>query len=314
MTYAIDMLEFFGKIKDDKVKIDPIDTITVLARRVGAPKKEGVPPKKFSDEPITKPREPLDIPTDIKLKAEELVQGILFTPENLRNLRKLKYENGNVYVEANYVNYGSMAVMRPLSISFEEERILPVMNQVAGLAMSGIMFSEKYQSIYLGRRGKTLVGGKWMGYPAGGMNEKSNLADTSAKETLEEAGFVLDEDGTAYLIGAVRGRYHSANPNFNYLIYTDWDFKKLWERTNKIEHDLICAVPLDEKALREYIKENLLGAKPNGEIYDKTVDNGLGNMLQAGRVHFSNGWYFDTVKELMDPPFGIRIMENNLFA
>ena len=323
MTYAFDMIGYFGKLEPDKVSLNTRKTFSVLAYRHSAPKRDGVDPIKTSDESLRYPLESLDVPFEIKQKAEEIVQTQLFTPEYLQNLRKLKLENGVLHFDTNLVNYGSLPTTRALMQYFPEEQMLPVINQIAPMGSIAILVNESDQFFsYARRAAKVAVSGRWHGIPGGTYSEGDDIFSNimrEAKEELSKSGreedseFEFGGDNQAYLVGLNRGRYHSLAVGLDFIIYTNWSLNRMWQNLAD-EHDLIRAIPLDEKALRVEILDMLFGGTPEGKTYDKLVDHGLGAMLHMGRLHFGNGWYDQMAKELTDPKVGVRIYENNPFA
>lgn len=224
--------------------------------------------------------------------------------------------SGGIRIEANMVNYGSLAAIQGLTSAFSEETMLPVLNQVAPIAVRGILVSEK-GLIYLGRRANsTYIGGKIDTYPAVCVGEgEGGLSVTLEKEALEEASFRIGEDGEAHLIGLTRGKNTTSWPCFNFIIRTDWSLETLRKNTGR-EHDEVYAVELDPNVLRARITDDLVVADPGKNGYDRITEHGLSALLQVGKSFFGANWYQNLARELQDRyPFTMKISENDsLFA
>ncbi len=310
MAYTIEMMRHFNKIPYANVTVSQTNTYTIPFRRYGVESPEN--PDKTRDEQI---KRPLDfsflqaspIWSSIMPAGIEILKGKKFTPEYLLNLRGVDLDGEFVRVSANYVNYGVLPALRELTVRYPEEVMLPVLKEIAPIAVRAVLVSEKHGSIYMARRANVSRSGKIDTYPAGTVSEGNNLTAALRKETKEEAGFRIDEDGTAYLIGLARGRSDAPNPNFIYIIHTHWSFEQIKKNTSAKEHDEVFRIELDDRKLREHIKNDIIHTT---EEHDNIVDIGLAAILQTGLVLFGAKWYGETLDELrcLTSP-KIKIME-----
>ena len=306
MAYKIQMLAYYGKLADNKIEVDTIDRTVVLALRQGAISKPNEDPRRTADEVYPSPIERVSVSPEIQAKADEVARNTLFRQELLHNIDKINFDGDVLHITQSKVNYGSLVALRGVAKVFPEEAVQPIMDQIRPMGVIGVLVNEKEQVFYMGRRSNVLVSGQWMVYPAGTVGEKSDPKQEIATEAKEEANMTLGVDGTAYLVGMARGWYHSTDPNFSYAITTDWSLRKLWENTAKNEHDLVIAVPMDEKGVVKYLKDEMFGSDANKNVYDKLVDAGIGTLLNVTRLFFGDKWYNETVAELNSVP-GVSI-------
>lgn len=329
MSYLIEEFAYYGKLPFTEemdgnfLKLSSRDTVSVLATRKGAAI-PNVLPKRTADEVIDKPLEQVDFPKHVVSIASETVKKCAFAPEYLTNLRKANFSSSGIELETNLTNFGSVASLRKLVLDnrYSAKEIYSTTNQIAAVGVCELVISEKNQSIYLGRRGKTEVGSTWAGYPAGNVGGGSTIYQTIRDEEKEE---IQKRTGSwengRYLLGMGRGLAQSISPALYFLVETDLSFKNLWKGTNQVnpmlgsvEHDLIQAIPLDERAYTEWMKENLIGTRPNGQIYQKILDNSLINFVQAGKAYFGNKFDNDFRKEIASTPYDVQIIQRNPFG
>lgn len=327
MSYMLEEFAYYGKLNyDEIIDSDFInfvskDTANVLAVRKGA-SVPGASAERTADEVIDKRLEETRVPDDIRSAAFAAAKNSVFKPQYLTNLLKADFSQSGISIETNLVNYGSVSSLRKLAGKFSPDQLYPVANQFAGIGMCELVISTKNQSIYLGRRGKTEVGSTWAGYPAGNIDGGDTLHNTIRNEEMEELNQETGKwENYRYLLGMGRGMTQSLSPAFYFLVDTDMTFGDMWEGTNRVnpllgsvEHDIIQAIPLDERAYGEWMKENLIGTKPDGSEYTKILDNSLINFLQAGRAYFGNKFDDRLRKELSAAPYNVQIDRKNPFG
>jgi hypothetical protein len=219
-------------------------------------------------------------------------------------LKKVFYD-GKLDITTNLTNYGSVVAARKIiEPEFTEEESLSVLNKVAPVGGTCIIFSEEDQYALMGRRSNVLVGGKYHGFPGFIVGEKSNLYKELIEEAEEEAGIENLNDMEVNLVGVSRGRNHGVNPNFNYAISSNVALDQIWEGVVKSgQHDTVSVIRLDENPYEIYIKEN----------NDKMLDVGVGGMVQVGRFIFGDTWYSNLIGELSESPYNVKIVEKNFF-
>ncbi len=292
VEYALEFMRKFDRIPEDRVRLNVAQTFSVPFRRHGVEDREN--PEKTRDEVLRAPAAPLFIPKEVLAKGEEVIQTKRFTPEYVVNLNGIRVEGEDIMVEANLTNYGVLPTLREQVSIFPESVMNPVLGQIAPVAVRGTFVSFKDKKIYLARRANTVQSGKIETYPAGTVSEGDDLSSALRNEAREEAGFRIGEDGNAYLIGVVRGRKDGPNPNFNYLIETDWTLEKFREKVGK-EHDKVYAVDLNGDALRKFITTEFVSTTSD---HDKTPDVSLAALLQVGQSIFGDKWFEGTLEEL----------------
>ena len=313
MAYKLEM-RHFGKVPEGNVRTYVKEGYVILAARRGAPEREGALPIKTADETVRSPRLGLIVDSGINSLAQRVVQERLFTPEYLLNITRVQFNGYVVDIYANKVNYGSLSALQVITSQFPEDKIRPVLDQVAPGSARGVLVSAKNEVIYLARRKNVNVAsGRIDTYPAGGTGEdESDINYTLRAEAMEEAGFRIGQDGEAFLIGLTRGRNEGISPSFNYMIETDWSIDTLRRNTTP-EHDKVYETPLDEKKLRERIVEDLVVPSQGRREYERITEHGLSALLQVGKVLFGNGWYKSVVGNLLDRYEDISITESNIF-
>ncbi len=294
MPYEITILGGPWNLTKDQVEINYENTFSMLARRVGVKPEEiptGGKPEKFLDEPIAEPLKKFNIPVEVQTVANNAARKSAFSPEWIANLQRLQY-NANpphLTVFANSLNYGSVVGMRAVAKQFSEDIVAAISQEANPLGIIGGLVSEKNQTIYDGRRSKSvLIGEKWMPFPG----EIIHIGDHPFKATttgaLEENNMVLAESSIR-MIGATWSRFDAAGSNLNFIIPTSWTFQQVKDNMNK-ENDGVYPVPLDERSVKTYLK----GRVERGE----EVDSGLAWFIQAGETLFGSKWKRDLTEEL----------------
>jgi len=309
MPFGIDFIEYFDKpLKLDEIKRinhNRLNTFSILTQS------ETVP-ENLEIEYVTSSEKILN-------RARQEVQNRTFSPENVLNLKKLSYD-GKLDITTNLTNYASVVAARKIiEPEFTEEESLSVLNKVAPVGGTCVIFSEENQYALMGRRSNVLVGEKYHGFPGFIVGEESNLYKELIEEAEEEAGIRNLNDMEVNLVGVSRGRNHGVNPNFNYAISSNVLLDQIWRGVWKSgQHDMISVIQLDEEPYEVYIKENIYGVKSSAnksklEVYDKMVDVGMGGMLQVGRFIFGDTWYNNLLGELSESPYNIKVLEKNFF-
>lgn len=293
MTFGIDFIEYFDRpLELDEIKRinhNRLNTFSILTQS------ETVP-ENLEIEHVTSSGKILN-------RARQEVQNRTFSPENILNLKKLSYD-GKLNITTNLTNYASVVAARKIiEPEFTEEESLSILNKLAPVGGTSIIFSEKEQYALMGRRSNVLVGGKYHGFPGFIVGEESNLYKELIKEAEEEAGIENLNDMDVNLVGVSRGRSYGVNPNFNYAISNNLPLNQIWKGVRKSrQHNTISVIQLDEEPYGAYIKEN-----------DKMVDVGMGGMLQVGRFIFGDPWYRNLIGELSESPYNVKVLEKNFF-
>lgn len=297
MKELVDILVSCGKIpySDELVAYEkPRETISVLARR--------------PDESLLYPLEPINVPEDVKTKANEFIEGAKYTPELLWNVRRLRFESKPYIIDANLTNYGSLVAIRRLTSSLSKDVIYKLSNKIAAFAVLGMVKTRgkikdyRYEGdvLELFRRTRTAqVGKMWHYAPAGNIDEKSDIIRTLWEEAEEETDLHPNDITGLYLLGIIRGRTHSVNPAAVFLMESDKA-----PRPNPKEHDLVEHLPLEEdlfrKQITEKIRQNLL------------VDNCIGATILASGILFTSKYACELERNLKDE-LKISIAHENPF-
>ena len=276
---TVEFMRHFDWVPESNIKVKVREVFTVPYYRHGV-EKPGDP--KTSDEVVRSPLKQFNIPEEVLLAGQREIQTKRFTPEYLLNLEGLRVENQAVVVEANLVNYGVVPSTRAIAPLFPEEIIRPVLDQVAPIAVRGVLVSDEHGSIYFGRRANVDCSGRIETFPAGSVSEGENLTEALRKEAKEEAGMELGKDGEARLISLIRGRTIDTNPNFVYMIQTPWSIQKVEESLGK-EHDKVYSIRLDEKILHDRLLNDFIVPTNN---HDSMTETSIGGVLEVGRIVF----------------------------
>ncbi len=295
--YTVELLRNFDRVPLDHTRLSVANEYLSPWLRHGVQNIKA--PAKTADEQLREPRVSLGslvppIPPEVLAMGAELVQGKKFTPEYILNLIGMSEASGRLEVRANHINYGVLPVLRDLTGIFTEQVMHPVLDHFAPIAVRGVLTSPRHGVMYLARRANVSVSGAIDTYPAGVVEEGKTLVAALGAEASEEAGLTLGSSTTALLIGVSRGRTEAPNPNFNYMMETNWSLQRLTE-TSMSEHDRVYEVRLDEKVLQRFILEELI--LPQKE-HARITDAGLGAMLQFGRAYFGSAWYAETIEML----------------
>jgi len=170
VDYTIDILKHFNKVPEDNIKLNLTGTFTI--------------PFRGSNEILRNPREQLFIPKEVMSAGEEIIKSKKFRPGWVANYKGMKIKNGVIYVDANIVNYGALPVIRDLTQIFPDSIMLPVLNQIAPLAVHALMISPNNGSMYLARRVNVDCSGQLSTYPAGTVAEGNDIRATLREEAV----------------------------------------------------------------------------------------------------------------------------------
>ena len=305
--YTVEMVRHFDRVPMENVRVDVSKTFAAPFLRRGVETRES--PEKTRDEAARLPAAELFIPKEVIDAGARIVNTKKFTPEYLVNLQGVEVERDSIVVRVNHINYGVVPALRDLTGMFPEDLMKTVLNQLAPVAVRGVLISPKEGTLYLARRANVAQSGKIDTYPAGTVSEGDDLESALRKEADEEVGLKLGNDVSAELIGIVKGRRDGPNPNFTFRMVTEKPLKEIEAGTVGKEHDKVYPIRLDEKIVQETIRGLVLDAPDHSRI----TDVGLGALLQAGRIEFTNGWYEETKSMLhsMKEP-EINIIEDTL--
>lgn len=293
-SYRIEITHF-NNIAGQNPTFKVEKTFSIPFRRTGVESKED--PLHTKDEILRYPLEELAIPSPVLTLARKIINTKKFTPGWIANCRRIEIQNGQINIEANLTNYGVLPTLMELTRIFPDEIMRPVLDQIAPLGVHSVMLSIRNGSLYLARRVNVDCSGQLSVYPSGTVAEGYNIRTTLERESIEEAGFKLGYDGTECLIGLVRGRGDSPNPNLVYMINTPWSFKQLNLNTSRDEHDKVYAIPLDEKIIADKLKNDFIFRTPD---HDRILGASVAAILLVGKTLFGNRWYITTIGNLHD--------------
>ncbi len=268
----------------------------------------------------------VDFPdSHIKLLAEAKLGSVKFRPENLWDVKRISYSNGEVKLEVGQTNYGSVAVQREIYKEYvfnsdQEKNMLAVQNQLSGLGAIGIFYNKKKGTVFVGRRGDILVSGKVMpclGATVGTDTDLLGKLTSRAKQVMDFD--VVDGANRIYTVGASRDSYQSGNVSVNVVIESDMSeysmkkgMKAAAERRNgSPEYKAVKALKVGE--IGSFVKKEIYRRNPRSkEFYSGMVGNGLMALLQFQRGVDYNG-YQSLIGDLTGR-YCVRIVDSNPFA